>query len=85
MTGVIVVETCLARCIFTPESAMASMCLLVELGGVPILLIKPSLGVLVLILVIIAPNRHLHTFSMPPSISTSTPYLCGLFYLKSML
>ena len=67
MTGVIVVETCLDRCIFTPESAMASMCLLVELGGVPILLIKPSLGVLVLILVIIAPNRHLHPFSLPPS------------------
>ena len=43
---------------FALESAISSVYFLGELGGVPILLIKLILGVLVLILFIIYPNYH---------------------------
>ena len=68
ITGSIVGMAWLARCIFAPESEIASVYLLVELGGIPTLLIKLILGVLILILFIIAPNRNSHPFSMPPSL-----------------
>ena len=47
MNGAIVVVPCLDRYISVPESATASVCLLGELGGVPILLIKLNLGLLI--------------------------------------
>ena len=66
MTGDIVGVAWLYICMFTHESEIDSVCLLGELVGVSILLIKLILGLLILILFIIAPNRHLHPFSMPP-------------------
>ena len=66
ITGAIVGVACLARCIFAPESAIASMLILFGLGGVSIKLIKLILGLLISILLTIASNRHLHTFSLPP-------------------
>ena len=42
ITGAIVGVYSLDRCMFAPESAITSLCLLGELGGVPIFLIKLS-------------------------------------------
>ena len=67
MNGEIVAVDCLARCMFVPQSVMAIMCLLGELYWVPILLIKLSLGVLILILFVITHNRHSYPFSLPRS------------------
>ena len=67
ITGTIVVVSCLDRCMLTPESAIDIVCLLGELGGFPILLIKLSLEVLTLILFIISPNRHSQHFLFSPS------------------
>ena len=67
-TGTIVGVACLARCIFAPESAISSMLVLVGLGGVLILFIKLILGLLILILLYIAPNCHSHPFSLTPII-----------------
>ena len=66
MTWDIVGVGCFDKYMFAPESAIASVYLLRELGWVPVLLIKLILGVLILILFIIAPNRHSHPFSLPP-------------------
>ena len=65
-TGGIVVVAWLDICMIEPNSKIASVYFLGELGGVPILLIKLILGLLRLILFIIAPNRHFHPFLMPP-------------------
>ena len=62
MTGYIVVVAFFARCIFTPESTIASVLLLGEFGGVPIQFIKPILGLIISNLLIIAPNRNSHPF-----------------------
>ena len=66
ITGAIVGVACPARCIFLPESAIDSMLVLVGLGGVLIWFIKLILGLIVLILLSIAPNHHSHLFSLPP-------------------
>ena len=66
--GYIVVVACFARCIFAPVSIIASVLLLGKLGGVLIQFIKLILGLLISILIIIAPNRHLHLFSLPTSL-----------------
>ena len=55
-----------AICVFAPECAIDSIYFLVELGGVPILLIKLILGGLILVLFIIGPNRHLRPFLLTP-------------------
>ena len=68
VTGVIVGAACLDGCMFAPESEISSVYLLGKLGGLKILFIKLILGVLILILLFIAPNRHLHPFSLPPSL-----------------
>ena len=62
LTRAIVGVYLFAICMFAPESAIVSLYLLGKLGGVPILLIKLILGVLILILFSIAPNRHSHPF-----------------------
>ena len=49
MTGAIVYVGFLARCMFAPESEIYIICLLGELDGVLILLIKISLGVIILV------------------------------------
>ena len=66
ITRTIVGVACLARCIFALESGISSMVVLVGLCGVWIWSIKLILGLLILILLSIAPNRHSHTFSLPP-------------------
>ena len=48
MTVTIIVVAFFSRCIFAPESAIASVFLLRESGGVPILLVKLVLGLLFL-------------------------------------
>ena len=58
MTGGIFVVACFARCIFAPESTIAGVFLLGEFGGVLIQLIKIISGLLISILLIIAPNRN---------------------------
>ena len=58
MTGVIVVVDFLDRCIFMPESAIASVFLLGEFGWVLIQFIKLILGLLISILFISSPNRN---------------------------
>ena len=68
ITGAIVGVACFARYIFAPESDIASMLLLVGLGGASILFIKLILGLLISILLTIAPNRHSQPFSLPPII-----------------
>ena len=83
MAEVIVVVDCLDRCIFAPRSEISIKYLLVESGGVPILLIKIILGLLILILFIIAPNRHLRPFFPPLSFSCSRPPHYGQFYWLS--
>ena len=67
ITGAIFVVAYFARCIFAPESTIASVFLLGEICGVPIQSIKLILGLLISILFIIAPNRHSQPFSLPPS------------------
>ena len=57
-----------ARCMFAPESTIASFYLLGEVDGVSILLIKLFLGALILILFITTPNHHSHLFSVPPTL-----------------
>ena len=66
--GAILLVACFARCIFTPESAVAIMLLLIGLFGASIQFIKLFLGLIISILFNVAPNRHLHPFSLPPSI-----------------
>ena len=68
ITGAILVVACFSRCIFEPASTIASMLLLVGLGGVPIQIIKLILGLLLSILFIAAPNRHSYPFLLPPSL-----------------
>ena len=67
MTGTIVVADFFDRCIFAPESSISSLVLLGEFGGFPIQFIKLVLGLLISILFIISPNRHLYPFLIPPS------------------
>ena len=62
--GTILVVACFSRCIFAPESTIASIFLLGEFGGAPIQFTKLILGLLISILLIIAPNRHLRPFSL---------------------
>ena len=57
-----------SRPIFAPESGIASVLLLVRLFEVSIKFIKLILGLLTSILFFAAPNRHLHPFSLPPSL-----------------
>ena len=64
----ILLVACFSRCIFTPESAVAIMLLLIGLFGASIQFIKLFLGLIISILFNVAPNRHLHPFSLPPSI-----------------
>ena len=80
MTGAIVGVASFSIWVFTPEFAIASMYFLGELGGVPILLNKLILDVLILILFVIAPNRHLQPFSMTPSI-----FIIGLIFVSILL
>ena len=68
ITGAILGVACLARCIFAPEYAIASMLLLIWLGGLLIQFIELILGLLILILLTIAPNCHSRPFSLPPII-----------------
>ena len=68
MPGDIIDVASFSGWIFAPESAISSVYFLGELGGVPIILIKLILGVLILILFIVSPNRNSHPFSLPPSI-----------------
>ena len=53
-----------SMCIFAPECSVDSMLLLKWLGGLSIQFIKLILGILLLISFIIAPNHHLHPFSL---------------------
>ena len=53
---------------FEPKSEIAGVYFLGELGGVTILIIKLILGVPILNLLIIFPNRHTYPFSIPPSL-----------------
>ena len=68
IAGAILVVALFNRCIFAPESAIASILLLGVLYGLSIKFIKLILGLLIPILFISAPNRHLHPFSIPPSL-----------------
>ena len=68
MIGSIVGVASFSRWIFAPDSLIADVKFLGELGGGPIFFIKLILGVPILILFILAPNRHLHPFSLPPSL-----------------
>ena len=51
---------------FAPKYSIASVYFLGELGGFPMLLITLILGVLILMLLIISPNFHLHPFFISP-------------------
>ena len=62
MTRVIVVLACFRRFIFAPESTIFNVFLIGEFGGVLIQFIKLTMGLLILILLIVAPNRHLRPF-----------------------
>ena len=66
ITGYISVVACFSRYIFAPESAIYSMFLQEEFGGVPIHFIKLFLGLLLSILLVITPNCHSHPFSLLP-------------------
>ena len=68
ITGAIVVVSCFARCVLAPESAIAGILLLGELGWVPIQFIKILLGILISNVLIIFPNHHLHNFSFSRSL-----------------
>ena len=86
MPGAIVVVACFYRCIFTPDSVIASVFLLGEFGGVPIQIIKLILGLLILILLIISPNSHYHTFLIPPScLLWYASYLWNVFLADQVL
>ena len=76
ITGAIVGVASFSTCMSTPESSIFSVYFLVELGGVPILLIKLILGVLILILLVFVPNHHLHPFSLPPSLFFNILHIC---------
>ena len=67
MTASIVVVPSFARFILAPDSEIDRVLLLGEFGGVPVIMITLSLGLLILVLIVISPNRHLQTFSFPPS------------------
>ena len=67
ITGDSVVVACFDRCTFAPESEIASVLILGELSGGLIKFIKLILWLLISILLIIAPNCHLHPFSIPTS------------------
>ena len=67
ITGAIVVVACFASCIFAPESEISSMLLLGTFCGVQIKFIKIFLGLLISILLNIAPNRHPLHFFLPTS------------------
>ena len=75
--GAIVGVSCIARCIFAPESAISSMLVLVELSGELIWFIKIVLGLLILILLFIALYRHSHPFSLSS--------LCPAFFAEQVL
>ena len=66
ISGAIVGVACLVRRIFAPETVIASILVLFGLGGVSIWFVKLILGLLILILLSIAPNRQLHSISLPP-------------------
>ena len=66
-TGAIVGVACLARCILSPEYAIDIMLVLVGLGEVSIWFIKIVLGLPILLLLTIYPNRHSQPFLLPPS------------------
>ena len=85
MTCSIVGVSCLDRYIFMPESEIASVCLLEELVGVPILLIKLSLGLITLFLFIFAPKHHLYPFSLPPSIFLWYALFLWTFFLADQV
>ena len=68
ITGAIVVVAYFDRCTFAPEYEIDIILLLGELDGVSIQFIKLILGLRISILLISAPNRHLHPFSIPPSL-----------------
>ena len=56
MTGAIVVVACFSGCISAPESSVFSVYLLGEFGGVTIQFIKLILGLLISMLLLIAPT-----------------------------
>ena len=60
MTGSIVVVAYFYKSILAPESAISSVFLLGEFGWVLIQFINLILGLLISILLMIAPNFHLH-------------------------
>ena len=68
ITGAIVVVACFHGCIFAPESAIDRILLLGYFGGSPIQFVKLILGLLISILLIIAPNCHPHPLMILPSI-----------------
>ena len=68
ITGAILVVDFFAGCIFAPDSSIASMLLLVGLGGVSIKFIKLILGLLISILLTATPNRHSHPLLIPYSL-----------------
>ena len=68
MTGSIFGVASFSRWMFAPDSVIADVKFLGELGGGPNFFIKLILGVLILILFILAPNRHPHLFSLPPGL-----------------
>ena len=57
-----------SRCIFEPESAIDNMLLHRGLVGVLIKFIKLIIELLILILLLVAPNRHLQPFFILPSL-----------------
>ena len=84
--GSIVWMACLARCIFSPEPAIAIMVVLVGLGGVSMWFIKLILGLLLLILLSIASNRYSRPFSMPPILFFKyASSWCPDFFAKQVL
>ena len=62
ITGVIVGVVLSSRFMFAPDSSIANVYFLGELGRFPILFIKLILVVLVLILFFITPNRNSRPF-----------------------
>ena len=68
VTGGIVGVDLFTRWMFAPEFVIANVQVLGDLVGVLTLLIKLILGVLILIVSIIDPNRHFHPFLLPPSL-----------------
>ena len=64
ITESVVVVACFDRCIFAPWSSISGMFLLLGLGGLSIKYIKLILGLLILILLIVSPNRNLYLLSL---------------------